>query len=731
MPNASLAPASDRRRFAWSDPPIPGESLLGFVARNAAKHGIKDMISMLRAAGIETLKPCALPVVHFDAVPELAHVFKTTGAEISARFYRPVTAAGRPGAYFDFFGAEIRDIYRAAGRRRVSPASLAISPHHRAVWDLRSLAFCPESKEILIDACPKCGAALGWRWTRGVHVCESCGADLREFPQPKIEEDLHLGLDLVVGIVDPSPKGIGGAAILDGNDFVSGSAGEMFEFALALAWAFSKPAAPRETRRFDSVADIEAIRPGDLAAAGELIGDWDRFADVAAEFRSHREGRPGYYGIDKDMGRLAELAADPFLNDELRALMARSIERAIKDSPMPVAGRRVKVADGSLVSVLEASQILGCGRRTIVAWRDAGLIELISPDGSERAVKLMRRDDIDAIADERAGAVSRADASVLLGLGDNDVAALSVHGLLRKIEGPAAWLMPMEHYPRAQLDSLVETLWMMSAIAGPGGAAMPLKSAVAEANLGQGAWGLVLAAALDGTISLYRRAGAPSAPLADALLVRSSQPLSEIRPRLDQLLHEDKAATSLSVREASAFLGVGRPSIQRLANNGLIPQGEGGADKLDRADLYWFRLKYVMTSEVARLAGTTSRKAVELLMERGVQPARRLSDDGDFVWLRNDVETALGLSHAAVGDDHTYYGPGVFFVVGQGDNRLSVYVTIGAIRQADPQWKEGSMFGVLDANREIFEQIAQTKAAMGDPCGTGKVRIEKKDLLDS
>ena len=413
-------PAPSQRRFAWSEPPIAGESLLGFVARNADKHGVMDMCAVLRAAGVDTLKPATLPTVHFEAAADIARVFKTSTQEVEDRFYRPISLAGRAFECLDYFGTHIRQIYRDAKRRRVSPASLAASPHHRAIWDLRPLAFCPESKEMLIDACPRCKAALRWRWTLGVHMCESCGADLRDFPQPKVDKALWPGLDLAAGLIHPIAELRPSAVIVADGETIETSSGDMFEFAVALAWAFADPSARRTVRKLKEIGQIDAIGPSELAAAGNLIANWGLLSEMTERFRSHKDARPGYWGIDKEMGRLAALAVDPFLAPELKQLMNRSLNAAMAGSTFPVARRKLKNTDGNLVTVLDAAKMLGAARRTIVGWHKEGLIDLLSFSGSTNSVKLMRLDDIEAIIAEREEAISRTDVAAIFGLGDAD-----------------------------------------------------------------------------------------------------------------------------------------------------------------------------------------------------------------------------------------------------------------------------------------------------------------------
>ena len=48
---------------------------------------------------------------------------------------------------------------------------------HRSHWDVRSITACPLHGAALVEACPCCGASLGWRDARRL-ACPNCRADL-------------------------------------------------------------------------------------------------------------------------------------------------------------------------------------------------------------------------------------------------------------------------------------------------------------------------------------------------------------------------------------------------------------------------------------------------------------------------------------------------------------------------------------------------------------------------
>ena len=148
--------------------PMTGESLLGLLARTAERNSFTNLIKVMLFADIGTGRPQSLPSIQPHAADRLAFVLKIPVEEVSSRSHPRISRKDVTGDFIDFFGISLRTRYREKVRRRVSPRALAISPHHRAMHDLRPFSFCPETLEILIDAYPLCKKHLCWLTTRAV-----------------------------------------------------------------------------------------------------------------------------------------------------------------------------------------------------------------------------------------------------------------------------------------------------------------------------------------------------------------------------------------------------------------------------------------------------------------------------------------------------------------------------------------------------------------------------------
>ncbi len=73
---------------------------------------------------------------------------------------------------------------RGTADRRICPACLIQSAHHRQIWDIKYIAVCPIHRCLLIDECAKCGRPLQWHG-REIVRCR-CKLDLRSLHSPEV-----------------------------------------------------------------------------------------------------------------------------------------------------------------------------------------------------------------------------------------------------------------------------------------------------------------------------------------------------------------------------------------------------------------------------------------------------------------------------------------------------------------------------------------------------------------
>lgn len=180
--------------------PVDGESARGLFCRALGDHGVPLSFTVLRRLGMQYRNVVTISEDEHLDVTAMARVIRVDPAEIHARRYQPL---GRKR--YSFFGLELPSSAIEKKVRRFSPASLAKSPHIRAIWELRDLPFCPESWDILVDTCV-CRVRQGWIRLNGVHRCDDCGRDLSRVPTNTVPAAMRDALSLIAGIADPVPS---------------------------------------------------------------------------------------------------------------------------------------------------------------------------------------------------------------------------------------------------------------------------------------------------------------------------------------------------------------------------------------------------------------------------------------------------------------------------------------------------------------------------------------------
>lgn len=177
--------------------PIEGESARGLFCRALGDHGVPLSFNVLRRLGGQHRNRVTISEDADIDFEEMARIIQVDVAEIERRRYRPL---GKKR--YSFFGLELPSSAIEKKVRRFSPGSLAMSPHIRAIWELRDLPFCAESWEMLVEHCV-CRIRQGWIRLNGVHRCDDCGRPLANTPTHRIPKEMHHGLSLVAGLASP------------------------------------------------------------------------------------------------------------------------------------------------------------------------------------------------------------------------------------------------------------------------------------------------------------------------------------------------------------------------------------------------------------------------------------------------------------------------------------------------------------------------------------------------
>lgn len=181
--------------------PIPGESFNGLLHRWAASNFVDRMFDITQAAGVEypNFQDAA-----FNERRDLAKIAEKTGIPLWELQSRTLPPGAAPRSR-SFFGVSMPKADLELYVRRFAPVSLRLSAHHRALWLIRTLPFCPESWQYLRSTCHResCGVVQRWSTTTGVERCDRCLADLRDSPSTYVPEPLRDALGDVARLLSP------------------------------------------------------------------------------------------------------------------------------------------------------------------------------------------------------------------------------------------------------------------------------------------------------------------------------------------------------------------------------------------------------------------------------------------------------------------------------------------------------------------------------------------------
>ena len=225
--------------------PIAGESLLSLITRACHANVIERQHELLGPLGISRRTAFAPFTAHERSAP-LAKLLAVGEDEIAQRMHAPV--AGAPDSSFvHWSGTTLERRFLKAEPRRFAPSALRISKHHRAVWSVAALSFCPETFQELISRCGACGRELGWTRTEGLDRCDHCRVSLLDMHASYVPPELRPALTVVTDLISTDEIVRGLAATHFPPPFCSWPPGEIFGAVVELGVAWAEPGAGRES----------------------------------------------------------------------------------------------------------------------------------------------------------------------------------------------------------------------------------------------------------------------------------------------------------------------------------------------------------------------------------------------------------------------------------------------------------------------------------------------------
>lgn len=572
-------------------------------------------------------------------------MLQTRPDEIRHRTYRLVSVTRDQSSaerWIDFFGLTISPDHRCHGRR-VSPRALAISAHHRAVWELRFLPFDPETHETLIDRCPVCTKPLGWTRAQGIAKCDWCvdhrgfpAVDLRDFPQPVIDTGDDEALRFVTGLFSHDPSVRSAAAAKAGSPWSGLKLKELVDVVIGLAWAIAMDPAPESFGRPRTDTEYGRFTPEALSLAGRtVLGGRQGFAPLADRIRLDAVHREGFYGLDKELLPLVRMSLDPRLGQKPRSFL----KALIRSDMHRTSERFVRRADNGtmrrLLPITTMSRETGLPVRRLHALAESGQVDCLTSPDADKSPILLAVDEIMPIAEQFKDALRAGWVANFLDIPADRLLDLSRRELLKPVSGPITGLLAKDEvfYHGADVRAFCAAIEEAVDRSPPDPGAKPIDDVVRA--IGRPApWGAAIAAIL--------RRNAPVARLSKTLAHRWRRAcgvtdetafLRAVHAELVMVPHI--AGRMLRTPAAADILGITSGFVGLLANAGHLKRDAKG--RYDREEVEAFGRRYIFVNEISRRTGVLPRLVQQWLKEQGIEAAFQLSEGRHVGFARDTV----------------------------------------------------------------------------------------------
>ncbi|MEH2472394.1 transposase-like protein [Nitrobacteraceae bacterium AZCC 2299] len=615
--------------------PIPDESLLGYVSRALSRTVCNSLYLAFNLIGKVHAKQRPRPYnLTTEDVDGLARLFKVDPEQFRARLYPWGTFEHAEELTIEFFGTKIRAQYFEAEIRRVSPRSLSISPHHKAIWDLRPFSFDPDTRERLLDRCPICKSRLGWSTMYGPFRCDKCAkeqglsTDLRDFPQPIIEVDDEEAVNFVVGLVDPSLEKRAAAMRLVPDELSSATSSDLFDAVISIASVLS-PANARRTHRVGrpkTVDEFAELTPDRLAlAVRALIGGESDFGNVADAMRVFMSQRPASHGVFKELGPLAAIAGDRRIAPAVRSHVKTAIERDLARTQNVSLVRRRTTQIGRHVSDewLNINELNGeFGLRDVVLKRlaDSGHVATKRVFGATAPIQMRRTEVAPFIACYK-GAVSERTARGMLKVSSAVLTELAERKIIERTTGATvAMLGNKAHFTRSSINAVLIAIKKRARPKKANSTSIQMFSAVRTFG-SHDSWATIISLILTGDI-VVRRSGSRSNDWRRNVAIDD---LNEFCRAVENAGGTEKGRREkwVSREQAAQILGVANLAvIGPMSGAGLLnPRIAGGVHIYKRAEIEAAAKKYIFGPEMLeRTVFNAYHELNRWLRSHGVEP---------------------------------------------------------------------------------------------------------------
>ncbi|MEJ7777024.1 MAG: hypothetical protein WKF52_06545 [Sphingomicrobium sp.] len=396
-----------------------GEALDSFVARFAAARTMDTAIEITGQVGVRYGSRPDVTTHRWHSLPKLASILEVDVAELQLRSYPPLDPRATSRS---FFGVTVRPDDLELRLRRFAPGGLEISPHIRAISQVRAFSFCEESWQMLTSVCHRCGTIQRWHHTNGVDRCDHCVADLSRGIGTPVPEALRETLASAIGIIHPDPNRRRRSLAMLPLEICHEGNSAAFELLMRLLPVIDNTM-PRQ--RGKALGAIDAHRLFELVAnAWRIMITWPNgFEEFAGSLVAKRVGRSG----DGNRG-----ATTAFLRSESSAASAVPIPLAIRTAFERCNMTDARIAPVGTAILKQAAKLMGLGTQQVMAIRRGGGFRPRYGLHGRRVVTLFDLEEIAKIREGVADRVSDTAVASALGIPCHGVEQLAAMGIIER-----------------------------------------------------------------------------------------------------------------------------------------------------------------------------------------------------------------------------------------------------------------------------------------------------------
>lgn len=545
--------------------------------------------------------------------------------------------------------------------RRMSPRALSISPHHRAIWDIRPFAFDPETMEVLIHECPVCNRPLIWKRIRGICYCPYCvdangrpSVDLREFPQPLIETDDRAALLLAPRLLSHDEAVRRETIAQLPAPWTELSAGELFSTLLVTLKALRSNAEEVKVseRRESEVADIGSVPY--LIQASRMMLEGTR--GLAETLRKTREGRTvtnGIGGRNAELGSFFSMRKNVYLSTSVRDIFDRAIIAETAERPITYNWDRLFADGRTSLSAIKKKHKIGIPR--LMKLIDGGFVPHVRGGYRTGSVRVFP-EDIEPILEHAKGCKSRTEMAGYLGVSGSCVETLARVGQIERATEAVSALYGSDGpgYVADSGDYLLERIEEHSSIGIRGKSVMAILESSPD-HVGRLGIALVILAAKGVEYTWW-----PSSDLhweeaiqiedADGFLNLMTLFLnSDVRFDLpDEATDTGVLAADndlVGCADAAKILDTNTFIVGGLGREGFLPRMPGGVTLFRRADVERLRDDHIFGRGMRRaMSGATTRAIKRFCSEHGLAKSIQMESKSALIYSRRQFEGALASS---------------------------------------------------------------------------------------